>query len=102
VTVTLGHALAGAFVSLLILVIVVLLAVRTTRTVFPVRCVHCWMLGRRETVVAFSKERHRWAICPDCVSHYWRFSESRPPDGEGAVPLITPPVHSPDRSGRAL
>jgi hypothetical protein len=80
VTVTLGHALAGVFVSALILLIVLFLAVRTTRTVFPVRCAHCWANEKRETVVTFSEERDLWAICPDCVRNYWRFAESsRPP-----------------------
>ena len=78
-TVTLGHALAGVFVSALILLIVVFLAARTTRTVFPIRCAHCWAHQRRETVVAFSEERDRWAICPECVSYYWRFSGAGPP-----------------------
>lgn len=75
-TITLGHAVAGVFVSGIVLLIIAFLAVRHTKKVFPVRCVHCWMHEERETVISFSAQKDRWGICPDCVDHYWHFSSS--------------------------
>ncbi len=79
-TITLGHAVAGVFVSGIVLLIIVTLAVRTTKKLFPVRCVHCWMHESRETVISFAEQCDRWGICPECVEHYWHFSGSQSSD----------------------
>ncbi|MEJ2078223.1 MAG: hypothetical protein P8020_17800 [Acidobacteriota bacterium] len=73
-TITLGHAVAGVFVSGIVLLLIAFLAVRTTKKVFPVRCVHCWMHDHRETVITFAEESDLWGICPECIDHYWHFS----------------------------
>ena len=84
-TITLGHAVAGVFVSGIVLLVIAFLAIRTTRKVFPVRCVHCWMHQGRETVITFSDTSDLWGICPECVEHYWQFSETEVDSEEAAL-----------------
>jgi hypothetical protein len=74
-TITLGHALLGIVVSGLVLCGILLLTIRSTRRLFPVRCVHCWMYNEEETVITLSEEPDQWGICPDCVELYWHFSD---------------------------
>lgn len=73
-TLTLGHVLMGILGSAFILLILTFLAVRSSKPLHPVKCVHCFKYLGRETVVSLSEHSGRWAICADCVSHYWRFS----------------------------
>lgn len=70
-TVTITHVLIGIAVSMAVLGFTVYLVWRNTRTVFPVRCVHCWVREHRETIVSYSSESEQWAICPRCVRDYW-------------------------------
>ncbi len=70
-TVTITHVLIGIAVSVAVLGFSLYLAWRNTRPAFPVHCVHCWVKEDRETVVTYSPQPHLWAICPDCVRHYW-------------------------------
>ena len=84
-TITLGHALLGVFISAAVFVGILFLAVRSTRKLFPVRCVHCWMYNEKETVITHSEQRGLWGICPDCVELYWHFSESDSPEAGSAV-----------------
>lgn len=52
---------------------VVLMTLSRGKTLYPVHCAHCWVHYSKETVVTFSEEEHRWAICPDCTRSYWQF-----------------------------
>lgn len=70
-TVTITHVLIGIAVSVAVLLLTLYLVWRNTRTVYPVRCVHCWVRNNREKVVSYSPFRDQWAICPDCVRFYW-------------------------------
>lgn len=70
-TVTISHVLIGIAVSVLVLAITLYLAWRNTRTVFPVRCVHCWVNAERETIVTYAPQPNQWAICSECVRCYW-------------------------------
>jgi hypothetical protein len=75
VTVTLGHAIAVIAVSALILLGIAVLAVRTTKPIFPVYCAHCWAYRREKTTITFSEQEGQWGICQTCVHSYWQFEE---------------------------
>ena len=77
-TITLGHALLGVFISAAVLVGIFFFTAKSTRPLFPVRCVHCWMYNQKNTVITLSEQPGLWGICPDCVELYWHFSESEP------------------------
>jgi len=74
-TVTLGHALAVVAVSAAILAAIALLAVRSTKTIYPTYCAHCWANKGQKTVITFSEQKHQWGICPECVHAYWQFED---------------------------
>lgn len=75
-TLTLTHAIAGVLISGIVLVVMAIFAFRSTRTVHPVRCAHCWNYGHQETIVTYSETEDKWAICPDCIPYYWKFKDS--------------------------
>lgn len=77
-TLTLGHVLVGILGSVFILFILAFLALRSSRPLHPVRCVHCFKYLDRDTVVSLSEQTDQWAICSECVGHYWRFSSDDP------------------------
>jgi hypothetical protein len=74
-TVTLSHALAVVLVSAVILAAIAVLAVRSTKTIFPTYCAHCWAHRRQKTIITFSEKQHQWGICPECVHSYWQFED---------------------------
>ena len=74
-TITLEHTLIAVFVSAVILLIILYYAFRSTKTVYPVRCVHCWTYKDKETVISYSETPRQWGICPECVEVYWRFGD---------------------------
>jgi hypothetical protein len=103
-TVTISHVLIGVAVSVLVLAITLYLAWRSTRTVFPVRCVHCWVKEERETIVAYAPQPNQWAICPECVHCYWEVdapnaSVDAPPRSRPEGSLDTELAELPDRAG---
>jgi hypothetical protein len=74
-TITLGHAIAAVLASVALLLGIACLFVRSTKTVYPVRCVHCRMYRKMDTIISHSEKKNQWGICSDCVRHYWHFSE---------------------------
>jgi hypothetical protein len=87
-TVTITHVLVGIAISVAVLLLTLYLVWRNTRTVYPVRCVHCWVRNSRENVVSYSSSRDQWAICPDCVRFYWVVDTPvAPADGKPAPPV---------------
>jgi len=77
VAITLEHTLIAIFVSAVVLLIIIYLAFRSTKTVFPVRCVHCWTYKDKETVISHSETPDEWGICPECIGSYWRFGDEK-------------------------
>ena len=67
-----------------ILVLVVLLVLRHSKTVQPVYCIHCWVHEQKVTIVSYTDREDRWAICPGCVKLYWKFEDSNPSSPEEA------------------
>lgn len=67
-----GLLLAGASVVLY----------RRSQPVFPVYCAHCWKEFHRTTIVTYAQRGLQWAICQNCVTHYWKFEAPRrlPPE----------------------
>ena len=74
-TITLGQAIAIFVVSGAVLAAIALMAIRSTRTIHPVYCVHCWAYREEKTIISYSEEEHRWGICHGCVGSYWRFED---------------------------
>lgn len=74
-TVTLGHVLAVVAFSAALLFAIAILAVRSTKTIYPTYCAHCWAYRRKKTIITFSEEKHQWGICQDCVHSYWQFED---------------------------
>ena len=74
-TITLETTLIAILASSLVLLIILYFAFRSTRTVYPIRCAHCWIYKSRETVISYSEVPDRWGICPDCIGIYWRFGD---------------------------
>ena len=74
-TVTLGHALAVVAASVAILLTIAILAVKTTKKIYPTYCAHCWAYKGKMTIITFSEKKHRWGICHECVHSYWQFED---------------------------
>lgn len=93
--VTLVHVLVGIVMAALALGVILVVALRSTKPLFPVRCVHCWIHHGKETVIKLSPVEGQWGICPECVGHYWHFSGPEP-GSAGRSPQKGPEVTSPD------
>jgi hypothetical protein len=65
------QVLAIVVVSATLLLAVAFVTIRSAKNVYPVFCPHCWVHEDKKTVVTFSEEKSKWAICPDCTKWYW-------------------------------
>ena len=73
---SLAEILAVLAVSVSVLLSIAFFTVRSGKSLHPVYCPHCWAHEDKETVVTLAEQPNRWAICTDCIEHYWRFSDS--------------------------
>lgn len=70
-TLSLIDAVLGFILSAALLFSIILLTIRGSDKVYPVFCIHCWRRKDEKTIVSHSRQQGQWAICRDCVKHYW-------------------------------
>ncbi|HRR26586.1 MAG TPA: hypothetical protein P5568_01850 [Acidobacteriota bacterium] len=72
---TLQETLFGLAGGGVLLVVLLLWIYHRARPAYPIRCVHCWVYENRERVVGYSHQPDQWAVCSQCVRHYWHFDD---------------------------
>lgn len=68
-------ALLGIALSAALLVSIIFLTAKSSEKVYPVFCIHCWRRKEQKTIVSHSPSQGEWAICRQCVKHYWLFED---------------------------
>jgi len=74
-TLSLIDAVLGIILSAALLFSIILLTVKSSEKVYPVLCIHCWRRRQQKTTVSHSQQEGEWAICQECVKHYWLFDD---------------------------
>lgn len=74
-SITLQETLLGLAGGAILLALTIFWWYLKARSAHPIRCVHCWVYEKKETVVGYDDVPGQWAICSRCVRHYWHFSD---------------------------